>query len=100
MEKMATLNNQERSAQDLDFASYLMELNFTSEDAKRLFLLRAENTKQGLAPRGSLPLDNCELLSSFLDMAEATPPTNQPDGLTTCITGDLQHKARQFLLYL
>ena len=64
---------------------YQMELNFDSEDVKRSFLLRMERAKERLAPSGSLPLDNRELLSSLLDMAEAmpTPPTNQPDCLTT-----------------
>ena len=35
--------------------------------------------RPGSLPRGSPPLDNRELLSSLLDMAEATP-TNQPAG--------------------
>ena len=57
---------------------YSMELNFASEDTKQSFLLRVENAKQRLAPRGSPLLDSRELLRSFLDMAEVTPPTNQP----------------------
>ena len=40
------------------------------------FCIRVENAKQRLGPRG---VDNHE---SLLDMAEATPPTNQLDGLT------------------
>ena len=37
-----------------------------------------ENAKQRLAPRGSPPLGSRKLLSYLLDMAETTPPTNQP----------------------
>ena len=54
-----------------------MELNFATEDAKLSFMSRLENAKVRLAPRGSPPLDSRELLSSLIDMAEATPPTNQ-----------------------
>ena len=61
---------------------YQMELNFASEDTKQAFLLRVERAKQRLAPRGSPPLDNRELLSSLLEMAEATPPVNDVDCLT------------------
>ena len=56
-----------------------MELKFASEDAKVSFLSRIESAKARLALRGSQPLDNRELLSSLLDMAEATP-SNQPAG--------------------
>ena len=52
---------------------YQMELNFDSEDVKRSFLLRMERTKERLAPSGSSPLDNCELLSSLLDKAAVKP---------------------------
>ena len=74
--KMATLDEPRKKRARHGFR-YSMELNFASEDAKRSFLLRVENAKQRLAPSGSPPLDNHELLGSLLDMAEATPPTNQ-----------------------
>ena len=63
-----------------------MELNFDSEDIKRSFLLRMrELRKDSLPDSGFSSLDNRELLSSLLDMAEAVPtsPTNLPDCLTT-----------------
>ena len=42
-----------------------------------------------LAPRGSSSLENRKLLTMLLDMAEATPPSNQPTS-----TGDqLQSQA-------
>ena len=75
---MATLNEQRKKRARLGFR-YTMELNFTSEDSKKS---RVESAKQRLAPRGSPPLDSRELLSSLLDLAEATPPP-----ATTC-TGD------------
>ena len=59
---------------------YSMELNFASEDAKASFMSRMESAKARLAPRGSSPLDNLELLCSLLDMAEATPSSNQSAG--------------------
>ena len=76
---------------------YQMELNFDSQDVKRSFLLRMERAKERLALSGSSPLDNRELLSSLLDMAEAmpTPPTNQPDYMVSrmlcelCVRGCL-----------
>ena len=77
---MATLNEQRNKRVRLGF-HYTMELNFASEDSKKSFLSRVESAKQRLAPRGSPLLDSRELLSSLLDMAEATPPA------TTC-TGD------------
>ena len=75
---MATLNEQRKKRARLEFR-YTMELNFASEDSKKSFLSRVESAKQRLAPRGSPSL---ELLSSLLDLAEATPPP-----ATTC-TGD------------
>ena len=41
---------------------------------------RVENAKARLTPRAGLtaPGQSRELLSSLLDMAEATPPTKQP----------------------
>ena len=78
---MATLNEQRKKRARLGFR-YTMELNFASEDSKKSFLSRVESAKLRLAPRGSSPLDSRELLSSLLDLAEATPPP-----ATTC-TGD------------
>ena len=75
--KMATLNEPRKKRAQVGFR-YSMELNFASEDAKQSFLSRMENTKQRFAPRGSPPLGSRELLSYLLDMAETTPPTNQP----------------------
>ena len=75
---MATLNEQRKKRARLGFRY----MNFASEDSKKSFLSRVESAKQRLAPRGSPPLDSRELLSSLLDMAEATPPP-----ATTC-TGD------------
>ena len=75
---MATLNQEPRKKRARLGFRYSMELNFATEDARRSFLLRTENAKQRLAPRGSPPLDSRELLSSLLDKAEATPPNNQP----------------------
>ena len=73
---IATLNEPKKKCARLGFR-YSMELNFTSENAKLSFMSRVENAKARLAPRGSPPLDSRELLSLLLDMAEATPPTNQ-----------------------
>ena len=75
---MATLNEQRKKRARLRFR-YTMELTFASEDSKKSFLSRVESAKLRLAPRGSPPLDSRELLSSLLDMAEATPPP-----ATTC----------------
>ena len=69
---MASLNDQRKKRARLGF-SYTMELNFASEDSKKAFLSRVESTKPRLAPRGSPPLDSRVLLSSLLDMTEATP---------------------------
>ena len=69
---MATLNEQRKKRARLGFR-YTMELNFASEDSKKAFLSRVESAKPRRAPRGSPPLDSHELLSSLLDMAEATP---------------------------
>ena len=71
-EKMATLNEQRKKRARLGIR-YTMELNFASEDSKKAFLSRVESAKPRLAPRGSPSLDSRELLSSLLDMAEATP---------------------------
>ena len=68
---MATLNEQRKKRARLGFC-YTMELNFTSEDSKKSFLSRVESTKQRLTPRGSLPLDSRELLSSLLDIVPST----------------------------
>ena len=76
---MATLNEPRKKRARLGYR-YSMELNFASEDAKVSFMSRMETAKARLAPRGSPPLDNRELLCSLLDMAEATPPSNQPAG--------------------
>ena len=75
---MATLNEPRKKRARLG-CRYSMELKFASEDAKVSFLSRIESAKARLAPRGSPLLDNRELLSSLLDMAEATP-SNQPAG--------------------
>ena len=53
-----------------------MELYFASEDTKQVFLSRMGDAKRLLAPRGSLPLDNRELISSLLDKVEAAPSTS------------------------
>ena len=74
---MATLNEPRKKRARLGFR-YSMKLNFATVDAKLSFMSRVENAKARLAPRGSPPLDSRELLSSLLDMSEATPPTNQP----------------------
>ena len=74
---MVTLNEPRKKRAQVGFR-YSMELNFTSEDAKQSFLSRMENAKQRFAPRSSPPLGSRELLSYLLDMAETTPPTNQP----------------------
>ena len=71
MTNMATLNEPRKKRARLGFR-YLMELNFASEDAKLSFMSRVENAKARLAPSSSSPLDSRELLSSLLDMAEAT----------------------------
>ena len=60
---MAILNEQRKKRVRLGF-HYTMELNFASEDSKKVFLSRVESAKPRLTPRGSLPLDSCELLSS------------------------------------
>ena len=78
---MATLNEKRQKHARLGIL-LPMELNFASEDSKKSFLSKVESAKVRLAPRGSPPLDSRELLSSLLDMAEATPPP-----ATTC-TGD------------
>ena len=70
--KMATLNEQRKKRARLGFR-YAMELNFAGEESKKVFLSRVESAKPRLAPRGSPLLDSRELLSSLLDMAEATP---------------------------
>ena len=72
---MATVNEPLKKRAGLG-CHYSMELKFASEDVKVSFLSRIESAKARLAPP---PLDNCELLSSLLDMAEATP-SNQPAG--------------------
>ena len=48
---MATLNETRKKYARLGFC-YSTELNFTSEDAKLSFMLRLENAKARLAPRG------------------------------------------------
>lgn len=58
-----------------------MELYFASEDAKQAFLSRMGDAKRLLAPRGSPPLDNRELMCSLLDKVEEAPPTSEDDGL-------------------
>ena len=58
---MAAALNEPRKKRARPGFRYSMELNFASEDAKRSFLLRVENAKQRLAPRGSPPQDNREL---------------------------------------
>lgn len=55
---------------------YQMEFYFAGEDAKQAFVSRVGDAKRLLAPRGSPPLDNCELMRSLLDMVEAAPPTS------------------------
>ena len=73
---MATLNEPRKKRARLGFR-YSMELSFASEDAKLSFMSRVENAKARHAPRGSLPLDSRQLLSLLLDVAEATPSTNE-----------------------
>ena len=58
-----------------------MELYFASEDAKHAFLSRMGDAKRLLAPRGSPPLDNGELISSLLDKVEAAPSTSRSENL-------------------
>ena len=76
-QKRTTLNEPRKKCMRVEFR-YLMELNFTSEDTKQSFLSRMEIAKQRLTLRGSPSFGNRGLLSYLLDMAETTPPTNQP----------------------
>ena len=61
---------------------YQMELKFDTEDAKKVLVARIDGAKRCLAAKGSLPLDNKDLLSCFLDMALAgsTVPVDAGDG--------------------
>ena len=70
---------------------YQMELNFTSEDDKQTFLSRMVRAKERLTLSAAhRPWTTACYLAYYSDMAETmpTPPTNQPDCLTT--TGDQQ----------
>ena len=59
-----------------------MELYFASKDAKQAFLSRMGDAMRLLAPRGSLPLDSCELISSLLDRVDSVAPsTSQSENL-------------------
>ena len=55
--------------------------------------------KRLLAPRGSPPLDNCELISSLLDKVEATPSTSRSENLLT-VHAWAQVSPKQFQLFL
>ncbi len=49
---------------------YQLELKFETEEAKKTFGDKMDSAKRVLAARGSLPLDNRELLSRLLDNME------------------------------
>lgn len=76
---MATESSEPRKKRARHGVRYQMELYFASEDAKQAFLSRMGDAKRLLAPRGSPPLDNRELICSLLDRVEAAPPTLQDD---------------------
>ena len=61
--------------------SYQMDLYVASEDVKQEFLSKIESAKRRLAPRGSPPLDSCELICSLLEKLEAAPVASLSNAL-------------------